>query len=151
MQKENVFIAAYYDQFNELIYMCTRYNVIRTSLEFNITFILGLKEWKNICLMIKTQENFDTYSLSNLYNILKAHMYEVKEIVEETKKMNFGGPLALFSKTSNIEVCSDGEADDREEGMLMTYDEEVVPYYSNNTVKKFYKNPVGGNFKKKLI
>lgn len=42
-QKENECIEAYYDRFNELIYKCTMYNVVHTSLEFNITFILGLK------------------------------------------------------------------------------------------------------------
>lgn len=74
----------------------TRYNVVLTTLEFNITFILGLKkEWKNICLMIRAQENFDTYSFSNLNNILKAHEYEVKEIADETNNLNFGGTLAL--------------------------------------------------------
>lgn len=29
----------------------------------------------------------------------------------------------------------------------MNSDEEFVTYYSNNSVKKFYKKPIGGNFK----
>lgn len=48
--------------------------------------------------MIKTQENFNTYLLLNLYNVLKANDYEVKEVVDEKEKMNFSGPLALVSK-----------------------------------------------------
>lgn len=60
-QKDNESSQSYYNRFNELIYKCTMVNVHHTTLEFNITFILVLKEWKNICLMIKTQENFDTY------------------------------------------------------------------------------------------
>lgn len=72
-QKENETIKAYYVRLNELIFRCSGYGVVRTTLEFNLTFILGLrKEYRNICLMIKTQENFDTYSLSDVYNILKA-------------------------------------------------------------------------------
>lgn len=59
--------------------------------------------------MIKMQENFNTYSLLNLYNILKAREFELKEIVDETNKMNFGGPLALVSTTTIKEVCSDDE------------------------------------------
>lgn len=102
-QKDSESIEAYYDKFNEIIYKCTRYGVVRTTLEFNITFIPVLKkEWKNFCLMIKTQENFDTYSLSNLYNVLKAHDSEVKEISKENIKMNFGDPIVLISKTTGI-------------------------------------------------
>lgn len=49
-----------------------------------MTFIIGLKkEWKNIFLMIKTQVNFDTYSLLNLYKILKAHESKLKEMAKE--------------------------------------------------------------------
>lgn len=89
---------------NELILRCTRYGVVNTTLEFNLTFILGLrKDWRIFFLMIKTQENFDTYSLSNLYNILKALDLEVKEIADENNKMNFGGPMALVSKTTTKE------------------------------------------------
>lgn len=47
--------------------------------------------------MIKTQEKFDSYSLSNLYNIL-AHENETKELSVVKDKMNHGGPLALVSK-----------------------------------------------------
>lgn len=56
-QKESESSEAYYDRLNELIYKISRYGVVCTTLKFNITFILGLKkEWKNIYLMIKTQE-----------------------------------------------------------------------------------------------
>lgn len=77
-------IEGYYNHFNELIYKCSWYGVIRTSTDFKINFILGLRtEWRNICLMIKTHEKFDSYYLSNLYNILKAHKSEAKEIVDD--------------------------------------------------------------------
>lgn len=59
--------------------------------------------------MIKMQENFDNYSFSNLYNILKSHESKVKEIVDEKVQMNFCVPLALVLKTSVKEVCFDGE------------------------------------------
>lgn len=49
----------------------------------------------NISLLIKTYENFDSYTLSIFYNILKAHEYDVKEIADEKEKNAFGGPLAL--------------------------------------------------------
>lgn len=48
-------------------------------------------------MMIKTQENFDGYSLSNLYNILKAHENELKDIDEENKS-SMGGTQTLVSK-----------------------------------------------------
>lgn len=57
--------------------------------------------------MIKNQENFDSYSLSNLYNILKAHEAKVKYIADEKDKSSFGGRLALVSKTNINEACSD--------------------------------------------
>ena len=147
-QKLNETIEEYYDRLNELIFKCNRYRVVSTALEFNLTFILGLrKEWRNMCLMIKTQENFDTYSLSNLYNILKAHQYEVKEIAKENK-MNFGGPMGLVSKTTAKQNESDEEAKEGEEGFILNYEDAVVAYYSNNRVKKFFKKPINGNFKK---
>lgn len=43
-QKESDSIEAYYDRFNDLIYKFSRYNVVRTVLEFNITFIQGLRK-----------------------------------------------------------------------------------------------------------
>lgn len=76
--------------------------------------------------MVKTQENFETYSQSNLYNILKAHESEVKEIAEENRKINFGGPLALVSKTTRKEAYSEGEADENEECFLMNSDDKDV-------------------------
>ena len=45
--------------------------------------------------MIKRKENFDSYSLSNLYNILKAHEADFKEIVDQKDKTCIDGPLAL--------------------------------------------------------
>ncbi|XP_042751473.1 uncharacterized protein LOC111903530 [Lactuca sativa] len=101
--------------------------------------------------MIKTQENFETHSLSNLYNILKAHESEAKEIAQENSKLSFGVPLALVSKTTGKEVCSDGEADETEESHLMNYDDEVVDCYSNNMVRKFYKKRIGGNFNNRSV
>lgn len=119
-QKEIETIKFYYDLLYELIYKCSKYNVVCTTLEFNINFILGLrKEWKNIYLIIKTQENFDTYSLSNLYNILKAHESEVKEINDETNKMNFVGPLAVVLKNTVKEACFDDEGGNSEKGLLI--------------------------------
>lgn len=48
-QKESESIEAYNDRFKEHFYKCTKYVVVRTTLKFNITFILGLKkEWNNI-------------------------------------------------------------------------------------------------------
>lgn len=63
--------------------------------------------------MIKTQENFDTYSLSDVYNILKAQESQVKEIAKENK-LNFGGPMALVSKTTAMDVEYDEEANEDE-------------------------------------
>lgn len=64
--------------------------------------------------------------------------------------MNFGGPLALVSKINVKEVCFDGEEGIGEEGFIMNSDDEVVTYYLNNKVKKFYKKPMNSIFKKIL-
>ena len=97
--------------------------------------------------MIKTQENFNSYSLSNLYNILKAHEVEVKETADENDKTSFGGPLALISKTNVKDACSDDVDGKSEEGVIVNSDDEAVAYYSNNNVKKVYKKSIKGNFK----
>lgn len=80
--------------------------------------------------------------------MIRAHEFEEKEIAKETKKIDFGGSLALILKTTSKQVCSNIEAEDNKEGMFMNFGDEVVAYYSNNSVKKFYKKPIGGNFKK---
>lgn len=55
-QNENETIKLYYNRLNELIFKCNRYGVNRSTIEYNLTFLMGLqKEWKNISLMIKTQ------------------------------------------------------------------------------------------------
>lgn len=53
-----------------------------------------------------------------------------KKIADETKKLNFGGPLAFVSTMNVEDMCSDSE-----EGLLMNSDDEVVAYYSSNSVK----------------
>ena len=99
-QKDNKSIALYYDRLKDLIFKCTRYGVTRSTLEYNLTFLMGLlKEWRNIRLMIITQQSFDCYSLAYLYNVLQAHESEINEIAEEGK-LSFGEPLALMSKVS---------------------------------------------------
>ena len=144
-QKENETIEAYYYRLNELIFKCNIYGVRRT-LVVNRNFIFRpRKEWRNNCLMIKTRENFDIYSLPNLYNILKAHESKVMKIFEENKT-NFGGMMALVSKTIVKEGESDEEENEGEEGFFLNSDDEVVSYYSNNRVKRFYKKLISGNF-----
>ena len=97
--------------------------------------------------MIKTQENFDSYSLSNLYNILKSHEAKVKEIADEKDKTTFGDPLAFVSNTNVIESCYNVKDGENEEGLIVNSDDEIVAYYSNNNVKNFYKKPMKGNLK----
>lgn len=87
--------------------------------------------------MIKTQENFDTYSVLNLYIILKEHESEVKEIAEEKIKMNFGGPMAFVSKTIGKYNGSNDEDEENEEGFLLKSNDKAIAYYSNYKVKKF--------------
>lgn len=146
-QKEIDSIESYCHRVNGFIFNCTCYGVTCSTLEFNMNFLVVLrKEWKHISLMIKTQENFDNYSLSNLYNILKAHENEVKDIVDENKS-SLGGPLALVSKVYAKEVETDEEAKNGEKGFLFNSDDEVVAYYLNNKVKKFFRNPFNGKFK----
>lgn len=89
-----------------------------------------------------------TLTHCQIYNILKAHE---SEYTEENSKLNFGGPSTLVSKTTRKEVCSDSEADENKEDVLMISDEEVVAYYSYNKVKKFYKKPIGGNINNKSV
>ncbi|CAI9294517.1 unnamed protein product [Lactuca saligna] len=73
-QKEGENIELYFDRINELIFKCIQYGVICSTMEFNLTFLMGLRKgWRNISLMIKTQQSFDYYSLGDLYNMLTAH------------------------------------------------------------------------------
>lgn len=62
-------------------------------------FIQGLcKEWKGINIIL----NFDTYSLFVLFNILKTHKHDVKEITEdkeeedEEKNVNDDDEISVF-------------------------------------------------------
>lgn len=49
------------------------------------------------------------------------------------------------------EVCLDDEADNNEEGLLINSNDKAVSCYSNNSVKRFYKMPIGGNLKKHIF
>ena len=85
-QKKGETIEQYYDRLNELIFKCNRSGVTRSTMEFNLTFIMGLrKEWRNVSLMIKTQQSFDYFSLNDLYSVLKAHQFEVNEIAQAAR------------------------------------------------------------------
>ena len=57
----------------------------------------------------------------------------------EESKQSLGGPLALVSKVIEIDAGEKEESDN--EGFLMNSDDEAVAFYSNNRVKKFFKNP----------
>ena len=148
-QEEGETIELYYDRLSELIFKCNCYGVPCSTLEYNPTFLMGLREeWRNISLMIKTQQSFNGYSLGGLHNVLKALESEINEIAEE-RKMNLGGPLALMStvsaKDSEIEVAK--LVDSKDEEFLMNSEDEVVAYYSNNKVKKFFKKPFNQKYK----
>ena len=55
-QKKSESIQVYYDRFNELIYRCNRYGITRSAMEFNLTFVMGLrKEWRSASMMVKNQ------------------------------------------------------------------------------------------------
>lgn len=47
----------------------------------------------------------------------------MKEIVDDKDKMNFGGPLALVSRTDVEEICYNKEEGDRKEGLIMNSDD----------------------------
>ena len=79
-QKENESIEVYYDRLNELIYRCNRYSIMRSPMEYNLIFVMGLrKEWRSVSMMVKNQQSFDTSTLNDLYNQLKSHENEVNE------------------------------------------------------------------------
>ena len=137
-QKESESIEVYYDRFYELIYRCNRYSIIRSPMEYNLIFVMGLrKEWRSVSMMVKNQQSFDTSTLNDLYNQLKSHENKVNEIAEEAIA-SLGGPLALVSKVSERE--NEKSKSDEEEGFLINSDDEVVAFYSNNRVKKFLRN-----------
>ncbi|XP_023771670.1 uncharacterized protein LOC111920326 [Lactuca sativa] len=86
-QKETETIEVYYDRLNELIYRCNRYGITRSLMEYNLTFVMGLrKEWRSVSMMIKNQQSFDNSSLNDVYNQLKTHESEEFEIMEEAKQ-----------------------------------------------------------------
>ena len=91
---------------------------------------MGLcKEWHNVSLMIKTQQCFDNFSLSDLYNELKAHECEVNEIAEETR-ISLGGPLALMSKVTSREAGIESTENEgsEDEGITVNFDDEAVAF-----------------------
>lgn len=92
--------------------------------------------------MIKSQESYDGYSLVDLYKVLKSDESEINEIVEEGK-LSLGGPLTLMTKvtTNDSKIESVKEVKLEEEGFLVDSLDEVVAYYLNNKVKKFFKKP----------
>lgn len=81
-----------------------------------------------------------------MYNILKAHEDDVKEIPEDKDKTKFGGPFALLLKMNVKENSSKEKEENDEEWVIFTSNDEAMAYYSNNNVTKFYKNPMKGNF-----
>ena len=86
-QKDAETLENYYDRLNELMFRCNRYGITRSLMEFNLTFIMGLrKEWRSVSMMIKNQQSFDTTHLNDLYNQLKKHESEVSEMYEESKQ-----------------------------------------------------------------
>ena len=90
------------------------------------------KEWRNVSMMVKSQQCFDTSSLNDLYNLLKTHEGEVNEMAKELK-LSLGGPLALVSKVFEKELIENENSD--EEGFRMNSDDEAVAFFSNNRVK----------------
>lgn len=67
---------------------------------------------------------------------MKAHEADVKEIAYNKEKVNFGGPLALVSKTNFNEASSEVEYDGNEEGLIVNFVDEAIGFYFNNNVKK---------------
>ena len=53
--------------------------------------------------------------------------------------MTLGGPLDLVLKVAKKETLEKEDSD--EDGFLMNSDDEVVAFYSNNRVKKFFHKP----------
>lgn len=58
-----------------------------------------------------------------LYNILKDHEDDVKEIADEKEnnKVAFGGPLDLLLKSNVKDGASDEEESNGEEGVLVNF------------------------------
>ena len=73
---------------------------------------------------------------------MKARESEVNEIAEE-KRLSLGGPLALMSKVTSGEAGIEATENEgsEDEGMIVNFDDEVVAFYSNNKVNKFFKKP----------
>ena len=95
-------------------------------MDFNLTFIMGLrKEWRNVSLMVKTQQSFDTSTLNDLYNLLKTHEPEVIKMDEESM-LRLGGPLALVSKVSKKEATKKESFDD--EGLIVNLVNETIAF-----------------------
>lgn len=59
--------------------------------------------------------------------------------------------MALLSKITKKEVCSNDEEYVNKQGIQKNSDDEVVAYYTNNSDNKVYKMPIGGNFKNSLV
>ncbi|XP_052622549.1 uncharacterized protein LOC128127868 [Lactuca sativa] len=81
-------------------------------------------------------------SLNHLYNQLKTHECEVLEMYEDSKQ-SIGGPLALVSKVSEVDVNEKDDSDN--EGFFMNSDDEAVATDAKSGVTK-----TGGEVRKKM-
>ena len=95
-QKTSETLDQYFDRFNLLLSQLEKFELRRMPIEQKVTFLQGLKsEWKNISTTVKGHEQFDGYSIYEVYGVLKTHEDDVVETVKATP----GGINALLSKS----------------------------------------------------
>ena len=102
-QKSSETLEQYFDRFNLLLSQLEKYSLGRKPIEQKVTFLQGLKsEWKSISTTVKGHEQFDAYTIYELYGVLKTHEDDVVETVKTTP----GGINALLSKSEKkVKFC----------------------------------------------
>ncbi|KAL4578457.1 hypothetical protein LXL04_014580 [Taraxacum kok-saghyz] len=147
-QKNGETLDQYFDRFNLLLSQLEKFELRRQPIEQKVAFLQGLKtDWKNISTTVKGHEQFDIYSIYEVYGVLKTHEDDVVETVKTTP----GGINALLSKSekkvkfSSPVLSSESEDtdDETEEKALMAYAQKKYyknKYNSGSKFNKFAKN-----------
>ncbi|KAL4580202.1 hypothetical protein LXL04_016386 [Taraxacum kok-saghyz] len=156
-QKNGETLDQYFDRFNLLLSQLEKFELGRQLIEQKVTFLQGLKtEWKNISTTVKGHEQFDIYSIYEVYGVLKTHEDDIVETVKTTP----GGINALLSRSekkvkfSSPVLSSESEDtdDEAEEKALMAYAQKKYyknKYNSGSKFNKFAKNFANPEKKKK--
>ncbi|KAL7609531.1 hypothetical protein Lser_V15G12916 [Lactuca serriola] len=130
-QKLEEVLTQTFDRFNHLLSNMIKHDIERKLIEQKVTFLNGLRpECREVVSTVKAHEQFKSYSLAKLVEILKS---QEKIVLQENSMVSNLGSLALLSKGKSA-------AEDEEDLNLGDYDltsEDYAMMVSNP--RRFFK------------